>query len=514
MEGRERGLTCFTVCLFIFNLSYRILSSFSCLAQFSRCQKSPERKMPRRSTESTDNFSVQRQILELKGQLSEKESELLRLECGLLPSSSGPESTSSNSSAVSDHEELQAKYDRLVDAHKKLQRTNMCLEEKLLKIVDKFEGEKNIINRDLSTQTQKVVEAKLTIQQLHKQNTELKSDLHVALNILQMKPSSFVSQRVDSLPEDLQVRVKQQGGERQEDRRGPRTGGGQKITVAVPNGALAANNEEAVSAAILARVLEERENERKKEEKFCIDIGTQTHRWQFPDTLQLLKHSSRARNLLAIREEYSLLEELSLISAAEKSRLFGTKDYLDDSDCISEEEENELESLLSKDLRFPRTHVSNILLASLLQPEGEDSPWTKSKYSDNDVNRKKEEEKSSLIQPLKETMFGVGERKTRNIETLSETASDSVHSFDLLGSSNIVSNEGRPVEPEPHYESLKEVHNSEYFQRQNLYSSQPSSVSSLFSLTQRASNSGTKDRYDLLQRSFSTSSYSATQTEL
>ena len=37
------------------------------------------------------------------------------------------------------------------------------------------------------------------------------------------------------------------------------------------------------------QVLEERENERKKEEKFCIDIGTQTHGWQFPDTMELLK---------------------------------------------------------------------------------------------------------------------------------------------------------------------------------------------------------------------------------
>ena len=71
----------------------------------------------------------------------------------------------------------------------------------LLKIVDKFEGEKNLINRDLATQTQKVVEAKLTIQQMHKQNTQLKSDLNVALNILRMKPNSFVSHKMDSLPE-------------------------------------------------------------------------------------------------------------------------------------------------------------------------------------------------------------------------------------------------------------------------------------------------------------------------
>ena len=44
-----------------------------------------------------------------------------------------------------------------------------------------------------------------------------------------------------------------------------------------------------VSAAILARVLEEREKERKTEQKFCIDIGTQTHGWHFPDATELLQ---------------------------------------------------------------------------------------------------------------------------------------------------------------------------------------------------------------------------------
>ena len=466
----------------------------------------------------SESLSVQREILELKSQLSEKESQLVRLDSALLPSS-GPESTSSNSSGVSDQEEWQAKYERLVDAHKKLQRTNMSLEEKLLKIVDKFEGEKNLMNRDLSTQTQKVVEAKLTIQQLHKQNTQLKSDLQVALNILQMKPNSFVSQRLDSLPEDLQLRVKQHNSEREEEKRERWGGrmtrnGGQKITVAVP-GAMAANNQEAVSAAILARVLEERENERKKEEKFCIDIGTQTHRWQFPDTLQLLKHSSRAR--LAMREEYSLLEELSLLSAAEKelnnprSRYFGPKDYLDDSDCLSEEEESELENFLSKDLGFPQTHVSNILLASLLQPAEENSPWTKKKYRDNDINAKKEEAKSSVLQPTKSTSYCAGERErkiTDNVETLSESAS--VKSFDLLGSSHCVSLDERSVTNFNSRPEDGELQHSDYFPRKQVYSSQPSSVSSLFSLTQKA----VTPTKEFLQRSFSTSSYSALQTEL
>ena len=96
--------------------------------------------MPKKSSELNSSFSVQKEIMDLKSQLSEKESELIRLECSLL--SSGPESTTSNSS-TSEAEEWQAKYDRLLDAHRKLQKTNNALEDKLLRIVDKFESDKN-----------------------------------------------------------------------------------------------------------------------------------------------------------------------------------------------------------------------------------------------------------------------------------------------------------------------------------------------------------------------------------
>ena len=204
-----------------------------------------------------------------------------------------------------------------------------------------------------------------------------------------------------------------------------------------------------------------------------------------------------------------------MLSAAEKefnsprSRFFGPKDYLDDSDCPSEEDENDLENFLTKDLGFPQTHVSNILLASLLQPTEEDSPWNKRKYRDNEINSKKEVAKSSLLQPVKETTFGVGKRENKitNIETLSETSS--LKSLDLLGTTDCVSLQEKAqtnsnIRPED-----CEAQQYQYFQRQQVYSSQPSSVSSLFSLTQKA-----EPTKDFLQRSFSTSSYSALQTEL
>lgn len=472
--------------------------------------------MPKRS-DLNSSFAVQKEIMDLKSQLSEKESELIRLECSLMYS--GPESTTSNSSAASEAEEWQSKYERLSEAHKKLQRTNMCLEEKLLKIVDRFEGEKNLINRDLATQTQKVVEAKLTIQQMHNQNTQLKSDLHVALNILQMKPHSFVSQKMDSLPEDLQSRVRQHNsGKIDKNQRN----GGQKITVAVPNGAFENHDDDAVSAAILARVLEERENERKKEQKFCIDIGTQTHRWQFPDTLQLLK-ASRARNLLR-GDDFSLLEELTLLSAAEKEfsnvrkQLLSDKGYLDDSDCISEEEDVDIDDAFGKDhLAYPKRHVSDILLASLMQPSP--TSFLRSyQYQDNDINLKKEK----ALKSRETTFVDIEGPQAKESGVVSE--SESLKSFDLLGSETKLSNlcleassecgvnDFLTQDPQPQLEleSIIPIQEENLYRRKQdqIYSSQPSSISSLLSLTQKAFTPNT------LQRSFSTSSYSAVQTDM
>ena len=65
--------------------------------------------------------------------------------------------------------EWRVKYERLFEAHRKLQKTNNSLEDKLLRIVDKFEAEKNQMSRDLASQTQRLVESKLTIQRLHDQ---------------------------------------------------------------------------------------------------------------------------------------------------------------------------------------------------------------------------------------------------------------------------------------------------------------------------------------------------------
>ena len=152
-----------------------------------------------------------------------------------------------------------------------------------------FKGEKNQMTRDLAAQTQKLVDAKLTIQRLSDQNRELQSDLNLSINLLRNKPNSFVSPKIDGLPSDVKSRVKNyiEG-----DHVKPRTSHihpkeGKKIRVAIPDDLPLLSDDsdvteggtDRVSAAILAKVLEERDKERRAEAKFCIDVGTQTHGW-------------------------------------------------------------------------------------------------------------------------------------------------------------------------------------------------------------------------------------------
>lgn len=194
-----------------------------------------------------------------------------------LASSSNPESP------LPAHEdsEWRSKYERLFESHRRVQKTNGNLEDKLLRIVDKFESEKNQMTRDLAAQTQKLVEAKMTIQRLSDQNRELQADLNLSITLLRNKPSSFVTQRVDTLPVDVRNRLLVK-----EDNVKMKKSEGKKIRVDLPILVQSAENDDdgndRVSAAILAKVLEERDKERRAEHKFCIDVGTQTHGWHFP----------------------------------------------------------------------------------------------------------------------------------------------------------------------------------------------------------------------------------------
>ncbi|CAI6355792.1 unnamed protein product [Macrosiphum euphorbiae] len=102
----------------------------------------------------------------------------------------------------------QDKYSRLLESHKRVQRVNQSLEDKLLLLVDKTESEKNVLNSEITIISQKLVDQQFQVNQLNDENERYKNDLNIAIQLLQCKPSHFVSQKYDNLPGELQSKVR------------------------------------------------------------------------------------------------------------------------------------------------------------------------------------------------------------------------------------------------------------------------------------------------------------------
>ncbi|XP_014608667.1 PREDICTED: putative uncharacterized protein DDB_G0282133 isoform X1 [Polistes canadensis] len=102
----------------------------------------------------------------------------------------------------------QEKYQRLYDAHKRIQKVNQNLEDKLLRIVDKCESEKGTFTKDIATLSHRLADANYTIHRLTQDNERYRNDVNLAIQLLQCKPSNFVGQKYDSLPTEVQAKVR------------------------------------------------------------------------------------------------------------------------------------------------------------------------------------------------------------------------------------------------------------------------------------------------------------------
>ncbi|XP_047517224.1 uncharacterized protein LOC125057522 [Pieris napi] len=101
------------------------------------------------------------------------------------------------------------KYERLYDSHKRVQKLNQVLEDKLLQLVDKMKSEKSQLTKDIATLSVRLAESKHNYSMLQKENERYKNDMNLAIQLLQCKPDNFVSQKLDNLPVDTQARVSQ-----------------------------------------------------------------------------------------------------------------------------------------------------------------------------------------------------------------------------------------------------------------------------------------------------------------
>lgn len=153
------------------------------------------------------SLHLHKEIEELKHQLLQRDYYILQMETSVFMAAD----KYPKGEYVAIREELahwQEKYERLLESHKKLQKVNQGLEDKLLKIVDKYETEKGALNRDVSNLTSRLVDARIMITDLEEENEQYRNDCSVAVQLLQCKPSNFVSHRLETLPMDLQQKVR------------------------------------------------------------------------------------------------------------------------------------------------------------------------------------------------------------------------------------------------------------------------------------------------------------------
>lgn len=101
----------------------------------------------------------------------------------------------------------QDKYKRLYEAHRRVQRVNQGLEDKLLKLVDVCETEKTTLTKDVATLSHKLAEANYTNKKLKEDNERYKNDVSLAIQFLQCKQTNFVAHKYDTLPAEVQSQV-------------------------------------------------------------------------------------------------------------------------------------------------------------------------------------------------------------------------------------------------------------------------------------------------------------------
>ncbi|XP_049815641.1 uncharacterized protein LOC126262832 [Schistocerca nitens] len=159
-----------------------------------------------KSCADQSNLHLHVEIENLKQRLLEREHHIVTMETNFLAEA---EKFPNGEYAALTEELLmwQDKYSRLYESYKRVQKVNQNLEDKLLRIVDKCETEKNALVREVASLNQQLTDSRVKVNYLQNENERYRNDVNLAIQLLQCKPNNFVPQRYDSLPADLQQKV-------------------------------------------------------------------------------------------------------------------------------------------------------------------------------------------------------------------------------------------------------------------------------------------------------------------
>lgn len=155
---------------------------------------------------SNNSLDLHSEIEELKSRVSGHKSHVSQLELEL--SDTKYKAEQETAKLQEELSKLRERYDRLLDSQKKLQKLNNNLEDKLLTVVEKLQKEKDELLDNVGILTSKLSDASVLVEELEDRCIRYQSDCNVAVQLLQCKPSEFVAHKLNTLPLDLQDRVR------------------------------------------------------------------------------------------------------------------------------------------------------------------------------------------------------------------------------------------------------------------------------------------------------------------
>ncbi|XP_013173013.1 PREDICTED: putative uncharacterized protein DDB_G0293878 [Papilio xuthus] len=161
------------------------------------------RKSPCKECNSAGEAQLHAEVANLRQHVAEKDAHIVGIEAEFV------KCTARADDLEEQVDTWREKYERLYDSHKRVQKLNQVLEDKLLQMVDKMKSEKSQLTKDIATLSVRLAESKHNYSMLQKENERYKNDMNLAIQLLQCKPDNFVSQKLDNLPVDTQARVSQ-----------------------------------------------------------------------------------------------------------------------------------------------------------------------------------------------------------------------------------------------------------------------------------------------------------------
>lgn len=103
-----------------------------------------------------------------------------------------------------DLDKMRDKFRRLQNSYTASQRANQDLEEKLHALLRKVEGDKKTMDQELVELTNKLLDAKTTIDRLEELNERYRQDCNLAVQLLKCNKSHFRNHKFSDLPAELQ----------------------------------------------------------------------------------------------------------------------------------------------------------------------------------------------------------------------------------------------------------------------------------------------------------------------